>query len=405
MNKRGKHIRAVVVGAIVVVGPLLWPTSDAQAGAAGTATRYSLVDLTKLTPAGFNTPVPVAIDSAGEIVGEVFSGAPPSAADSSEFAGLTMLRQRTDPVRDSVPHVFVWQDGRFFIVPTPADVTQAWVTGLNDSGDFTVARCVMSDCNSYFVVHGSVDGQQASFSWTALPGGNAGLGGLGPIASNGDVSGAVASPQLTVAVVWKRGGDGSYGSPVTLGSDPHAGHFARAYDPLTISSASGRDIEGGVEDTPAFYPSGSPALWGPRFVHDFGYIGSETLAMTANAAPTSAVVGCPVPVPACSPGCPINAEILTLSDVHGTPHVTATLRLDNPSDKIPHCGVSPLGITIDPGGRPFTVGLMAIDGTTQYLPEAVIWTGTKLKALNGLVTAPPKRKINWAYGGTSGGAS
>lgn len=217
------------------------------------------------------------------------------------------------------------------------------------------------------------------------------------------MSGAIASPQLTVGVVWKRGSGGSYGPPVALGTDPHAGHFARGYDPLTISSGSGRDIEGGVEETPAFYPSGSPALWGPHFVHDFGYIGSETLAMTPDTTTTSATVGCNQPVPVCSPGCPINAQVVTVSDVHGTPQVTASVTLDNPSKSVPHCGVSPLGVTIDPAGRPFTVGLMAVDGTNQYLPEAIVWIGKKLEVLNGEVTAPPGTNLQWALGVNSSG--
>jgi hypothetical protein len=402
MHSRGKVVGAVIVGAAVAMAQLALPTSEGRAGAAAAA-RYKLVDLTGLTPPGFNTPVPVAIDSSGEVVGEVFSGAPPSATDSSEMANLVMLHNRNDAVQNSVPHVFIFESNRFVVLPTPQDVTQTWVTGLDDSGDFTVARCVMNGCNNYFVVHASINGRTASFSWTALPGANAGVSGLGAIASNGDVTGAIAGPQLTVGVVWKRGADGTYNRPVTLGSDPHASHFARAYDPLTISSGSGRDIEGGVEDTPAFYPSGSPALWGPHFVHDFGYIGSETLAMTADADPTSAAVGCPLPVPACFPGCPINAQIVTLSDGHGTPRVTTRLTLDNPSGSIPHCGVSPLGVTIDPAGRPFTVGLMALDGATQYLPEAIIWIGRKLEALNGQVQAPPNTNLQWAVGVNSSG--
>jgi hypothetical protein len=403
MGTLGKLVGVVTVGAVVALGQLVVPASGTPAAATSPAARYNLVDLTNLTPAGFNTPVPVAIDTSGEVVGEVFSGAPPSASGAPELADLAMLNARTDASRRSVPHVFVYESGRFVVVPTPQDVTQAWVGGLDDSGDFTVVRCVGNDCNNYFVVHGSVDAHTASFSWTALQGGNAGVGGLGAIATNGDVSGAIASPQLTVGVVWKRGPDGSYSAPVTLGADPHAGHFSRAYDPLTISSGSGRDIEGGVEETPSFYPSGSPALWGPHFVHDFGYIGSETLAMTSNTATTNATVGCFEPVPVCSPGCPIDAQVMTVTDVQGTPKVTASLTLDNPSKSVPHCGVSPLGVTVDPAGRPFTVGLMAVDGTTQYLPEAVIWVAKKLEMLNGQVAAPPGTNLQWAVGVNSAG--
>jgi len=385
----------------VTAGPAT--TASALPGTAP-ATRYNLLDLTSFTPKLYNTPIPVAINSSGEVVGDVFSGGRPSASGPSQLADLaSVTSRRTVAGSVAVPHVFVFENDRLTVLPTPRGVTQAWVAGLNDSGDFTVALCRGYNCNHYYVVHALFAGGKDSFSWTPLESANTGTAGLGPIAANGDVVGAIANPQLTVGVVWKRSADGSYSLPVALGTDPHAGHFARAYVPLSISSGSGHDLEGGVEVTPSFYPAGSPALWGPRFVHDFGYIGSETIAMTTGFESTVAAVGCPLPVPACSPACPIDAMLLTLADVGGTPKVTASLTLENPSRRT-HCGVSPLGVTMDPAGRPFTVGLMALYGTQRYLPEAVIWIGRRLEALNGQEVAPRGTNLQWAVGVNSAGS-
>lgn len=368
------------------------------------ASGYGLTDLTSFTPAGYNTPVPIAINSAGVVVGEIFSGAKPFASASQNLSGLAITNlRRLVAGTSAVPHVFVFANDRMTVVPTVAGTKQAWVTGLNDSGSFPVARCDAQGCNHYFVVRPSLVNGQMHFKWTVLQFANLGVGGLGPIAGNGDVTGAVANPVFAVVVVWRLRHDGAYSLPVMLGRDPHAGRLARAYIPLSISTATGHDLVGGIENTPAFYPDGSPALWGPKFAHDFAWIGSETIAMTGDGKTTLATVGCPIPVPACAPSCPIDARIDTVTVEKGLPTVSASLILQNPPDSVPHCGVSPLGVTVDPKSRPFTVGLMGIVKGHEYLPEAIVWEGRALKTLNDLVVLPNGSNLQWAVGVNNAG--
>jgi hypothetical protein len=377
--------------------------ASTAAGSLTPVARYALVDLTNFTPKGYNTPVPVAINSSGMVVGEVFSGGTPTASGSTGLAApaLPSNLQKAVAGTTAVPHVFIFVNDQFTVLPTGPATKQAWVRGLNDADAFTVATCTRQDCDHYFVVNSVLQGAKRSYSWAPLQSANLGIDGLGPIAENGDVTGAIGNPYYAVAVVWhlKRGG---YSLPVALGSDPHAGHFARAYIPLTISSASGQDLVGGIEATPAFYPDGSPALWGPKFAHDFGWIGSETIAMAAEGKTTLATVGCPLPIPACAPSCPINALVDTISVVNGVPAVKASLKLANPPKSTPHCGVSPLALTVDPAGRPFTVGLEGLLGAHQYLPEAVIWVGAHIETLNNLIPTP-HTNLQWAVGVNSAG--
>jgi hypothetical protein len=402
----GRAVAAVTVSVLSVLTPTLASATVASSpGSLPASPHYSLIDLTRHAPAGYNTPIPVAINKSGTVVGVVFSGGHPSLPVPVRLKGLSPAKlQKALAGTTAVPHVFVFAKGTFTVVPTPASVAQAYVTGIDDAGSFSVVRCDSGNkCNHYYAVTQVASTGKAKFLWLPLQAANIGLAGLGPMAGNGDVAGAIANPRWPVAVVWHLRKDGTYSLPVTLGRDPRAGTFARAYIPLAVSSATGHDVMGGNEDTPSYYPDASPALWGPKFAHDYGWIGSVTTAMTGDGTSNLATVGCFQPVPVCGPSCPINAQVDTVTVVKGLPAVTAIMKLDNPSASVPHCGVAPLGITVDPQGHPFTVGLMATVGHTTYLPEAVIWAGRRIESLNGLVNAPPHTDLQWALGVNSAG--
>jgi len=357
------------------------------------APHYRLVDLSQYLPAGYADEVPIAINVHGEVAGEVMSSA---VASPSPFSALAAVRARltavfaTEAGPQPVPHVFVYYAGHLTVLPTAPGVTQAWVAGLNDAGDLAVVTCA-ADCNHYFVVR-QVSG---SFIWTALGGANGGLGGLGPIADDGDVAGAIVKHELAVPVLWRLTPKGTYGPPEELGVEASS-QFARIYVPDAILSRSPRDLEGGVENTINFYPSGTPVLWGPKIAHDPGFIGSQTMAL--GGAPTAmvAAVGGSQPVPVCGPACPIDPVVYDVAVPKGVPIVSDKRTLQAP--RVPHCGVSPYGVTIDPHQVPVTVGQAALvdNGNSSYVPEAVIWLGSRLFLLDSAIKAPARTDLQSA---------
>jgi hypothetical protein len=163
--------------------------------------------------------------------------------------------------------------------------------------------------------------------------------------------------------------------------------FAKAYVPDAILSSSEVDLVGGVENTPAFYPEGTPILWGPKLAHDPGFIGSRTMALGGTSAAMFAAVGCYAPIPVCGPACPIDPFVYSVTvGLDGTPLIGNKLTLESP--KAPHCGVAPYGISADPRSQPITVGQAAIKRPSKLYSEAVIWNGAKISMLNSLVAAP-----------------
>jgi Tfp pilus assembly major pilin PilA len=355
---------------LVAVGAALIPVGASARPADVSA--YTLTDLSAVLPAGYSNLTPLAINSAGEVAGDVLANASKTSAGPRFGPGVAARSASSSPPM----RVFTYADGAITILPLRQSDVSAWFGGLNSQGAVALTTCTSTTCKAW-VVRPTKNG---GITWTGLPSANAADQGLGGIADNGDVTGTVMRKGWDVGAVWKATAAGTYSSPVILDGLKKS-HFQRAYVPDAISSTLGQDVEGGAMNTPAFYPDSQPVLWATKMGFDRAFIGSHTLALGGSGQLLFAAVGCELPVPACGPACPVDPVIWTVVvGTNGKPVAGNGVTLDAP--RAPHCGVSPFAVVAGADNQPMTVGQTALTIKNKWVPRAVMWHASSITILN-----------------------